>query len=122
MIKNDSNKIILYITLILLCITLIAISYNMNYLYNTILGRLLLFSFIICITLIDQTLGIFISAYILTYYTEYNLEGFTNNIENVDDDRETFDNIYSKSNTTNNKINVEKYLTPKESNKEIYLQ
>ena len=72
--------------------------------------------------MIDQTLGIFISAYILTYYTEYNLEGFTNNIELVEDNTETFENIYSKSNTTNQKINVENYLTPKESNKEIYLQ
>jgi hypothetical protein len=78
MIKNNSNKIII-ITLILLCITLIAISYNIEYLYKTVLGRLLLFLFIICITIIDKTFGIIISAFILTYYNEYNLEGFVNN-------------------------------------------
>jgi hypothetical protein len=103
MIKN-----IIIITLILLCITLIAI----KYLYNTILGRLLLFLFIICIILIDKTLGILISAYILSYYTENNLEGFTNKIKLVEKDSsfETFDNIYSKFNTINNKINIENYL------------
>lgn len=118
MIKKNSNKIIT-ITLILLCITLIAISYNIEYLYKTVLGRLLLFLFIICITIIDKTFGIIISAFILTYYNEYNLEGFVNNsdIETV----ELFDNIYSNFNLTKNKLNLEKFLTPKESNKEIYL-
>ena len=111
MIKKISNNIII-ITLILLCITLIAISYNIKYLYNTILGRLILFLFIICIILIDKTLGILISAYILSFYTENNLEGFTNKIELVEKNSsfETFDNIYSKFNTINNKINIEKFL------------
>ena len=117
MIKKNSNKII-KITLILLCITLIAISYNIEYLYKTVLGRLLLFLFIICITIIDKTFGIIISAFILTYYNEYNLEGFVNpDIKTV----ELFDNIYSNFNLTKNKLNLEKFLTPTESNKEIYL-
>jgi hypothetical protein len=118
MIKNNSNKIII-ITLILLCITLIAISYNIEYLYKTVLGRLLLFLFIICITIIDKTFGIIISSFILTYYNEYNLEGFVNN-PNLKT-TEMFDNIYSNFNLTKNKIIIENFLTPKESNKEIYL-
>jgi hypothetical protein len=56
-----------------------------------------------------------------TSYThnEYNLEGFENKpeIESV----EFFDNIYSNFDLTKNKLNLEKFLTPKESNKEIYL-
>jgi hypothetical protein len=56
-------------------------------------------------------MGIIISAYILSYYTEYNLEGFTNKIEVVEENSfETFDNIYSNFNTINHKINIAKYL------------
>jgi hypothetical protein len=114
MIKNNSDKIIT-ITLILLCITLIAISYNIEDLYKTVLGRLLLFLFIICITLIDKTFGIIISAFILTYYNDYNLEGFEKHseIKTI----EMFDNIYSNFDLTKNKLNIENFLTPKESNK-----
>jgi len=72
---------------------------------------------------INQLLGIIIAAIILYFYNEYSLEqnSFAGNMmpETKTTTVESFSNIYESLNTTNNKISLEHYLKPKQSNQQI---
>jgi hypothetical protein len=105
-------KMILFIS-ILLILYIFLISNNINTLFQSSLGRLLIFLFLILITDINKTLGIIFACYLLVYF---NNEMVYNYIPFHNQQVENFSNIYSNLDTNLNKIIMEKYLQPKISN------
>jgi len=102
----------------LLIIYIFLISNNLTILFQSILGRLLIFLFLILITSINKTLGMIFGAYLLVYFNNVLVNNYIpfHNVEN-------FSNIYSNKkfenidfDTTTDKINMESYLQPKRSN------
>jgi len=120
---NPSTTCILSIISFIIILYLLLTPYNFGYLFNTILGRSILFMLIIFFITINQLLGIIIAAIILYFYNEYSLEqnSFAGNMmpETKTTTVESFSNIYESLNTTNNKISLEHYLKPKQSNQQI---
>ena len=105
-------KIIQFIS-ILLILYIFLISDNINTLFQSILGRLFIFLFLILITHINKILGIIFASYLLLYF---NNEMISNYIPFHNQQVENFYNIYSDIDTKSNKIIMEKYLQPKMSN------
>ena len=113
------NKLLICIICICIVLYIYISSCYINFLFNTILGRLLLFLFIIYVVSVNNTLGFILSISILLIYNEYfntnyNLEEFTNIDEN---DKENDMLNYLK--LINKKINLDNFFIPKDSNNEI---
>jgi hypothetical protein len=117
-------KIIQFICFVLI-IYIFLISNNLNDLFQSILGRFIIFLFLILITSINKILGIIFACYLLVYFNNVLVNNYipfhNQNINNV----ENFSNIYSSKNNSNNlvdydiitdKINMESYMLPKRSN------
>ena len=119
-------KIIQFI-LFLIILYIFLISNNLNSLFQSILGRLLIFLFLILITSINKILGIIFTAFLLVYFNDVLVNNYipfhNQNINYV----EKFSNIYSDNfysnnvyesefDKTANKITMESYLQPKRSN------
>jgi len=111
-------KQIFQFVIFLLIIYIFLITNNLTLLFQSILGRLFIFLFLILITSIDKTLGFIFGAYLLVYFNNVLINNYIPN-KNV----ENFSNIYSNKksekldfDTTTNKINMESYLQPKRSN------
>lgn len=115
---NVDNKLLICIICICIVLYIYITSCYINFLFNTILGRLLLFLFIIYIININNIFGFLLSIFILLVYNDYfhrnyELEGFTNDKEDNDHDMLNYLKLINK------KINLDKYFTPKDSNSEI---
>ena len=111
------NKLLTCIICICIVLYIYISSCYINFLFNTILGRLLLFLFIIYVICVNNMVGFLLSIFILLiyndyFYREYELEGFTNKKENDDD-------MLKYLKLINKKINLDKYFAPKDSNDEI---
>ena len=114
-------KIIKFICFLLI-IYIFLISNNLNDLFQSILGRLIIFLFLILITSINKILGIIFAGYLLVYFNNVLINNYipfhNQNINNV----ENFSNIYSSKNNLvdydiiTDKINMESYMQPKRSN------
>jgi hypothetical protein len=118
--KIDNNLLICIICICIVLYIYISSCY-INFIFNTILGRLLLFSFIIYIISVNNTLGFILSICILLIYndyfnTNYNLENFKNIDEN---DKENENDMLNNLKLINKKINLDKLFMPKDSNTEI---
>ena len=116
--KIDNKLLICIICICIVLYIYISVCY-INFLFNTILGRLLLFLFIIYVVSVNNTLGFILSISILLIYNEYfntnyNLEEFTNIDEN---DKENDMLNYLK--LINKKINLDNFFITKDSNNEI---
>lgn len=113
------NKLLICIICICIVLYIYISSCYINFLFNTILGRLLLFLFIICVVSVNNTLGFILSISILLIYNEYfntnyNLENF----KNIDENDKEIDMLnYLK--LINKKINLDNFFIPKDSNNEI---
>jgi hypothetical protein len=105
-------KIIQFISFLLI-LYIFLISDNINTLFQSILGRLFIFLFLILITHINKILGIIFACYLLL---SFNNELVSNYIPFHNQQVENFSNIYSDNDTKSNKIIMEKYLQPKKSN------
>ena len=115
---NVDNKLLICIICICIVLYIYVTSCYINFLFNTILGRLILFLFIIYIICINNMFGFIISVFILLvyndyFYRNYQLEGFRNKKNNDDDDMLNYLKLINK------KINLDKYFSPKDSNTEI---
>jgi hypothetical protein len=113
------NKLLICIICICIVLYIYISSCYINFLFNTILGRLLLFLFIIYVVSINNTFGFILSICILLiyndyFYTNYNLENFKNINEN-DKENDMLNNLK----LINKKINLDKFFIPKDSNTEI---
>ena len=114
---NIDNKLLISIICICIVLYIYISSCYINFLFNTILGRLLLFLFIIYVICVNNMVGFLLSIFILLiyndyFYMNYELEGFTNKKENDDD-------MLKYLKLINKKINLDKYFAPKNSNDEI---
>jgi len=115
------NKLLICIICICIVLYIYITTCYINFLFNTILGRILLFSFIIYVINLNNTFGFILSIFILLTYNEYfhtnydyNLEEFTN-IKNNKKDSDMLN--YLK--LIDKKINLDKFFIPKDSNNEI---
>ena len=114
------------IIFILFLIYILVTPYYFNYLFNTILGRTILFLLIIYFISVNKILGIILSAILLYFYNMTYLEEISY--------RETSDKslklgqtpmssiyqIYDSMNITKNKISLENILLkPKLSNQQV---
>jgi len=114
---NFDNKLLICIICICIVLYIYITSCYINFLFNTILGRLLLFLFIIFIINVNNIIGFLLSVFILLVYNDYfhktyELEEFTNN-KDKDSDMLNYLKLINK------KINLDKYFVPKDSNAEI---
>ena len=117
---NVDNKLLICIICICIVLYIYITSCYINFLFNTILGRLLLFLFIVYIISVNNIFGFLISVFILLVYNDYfhrnyemeGLEGFKNKKDNEDD-------MLNYLKLINKKINLDKYFSPKDSNTEI---
>ena len=119
---NFDNKLLISIICICIVLYIYITSCYINFLFNTILGRSLLFLFIIYVINLNNTFGFILSIFILLSYNEYfntnydyyDLEEFTNrNNSNKESD------ILSYLKLIDKKINLDKFFIPKDSNNEI---
>lgn len=115
---NVDNKLLICIICICIVLYIYITSCYINFLFNTILGRLLLFLFIIYIINVNNIFGFLLSIFILLVYNDYfqmnyELEGFINDKEDNDNDMLNYLKLINK------KINLDKYFIPKDSNSEI---
>jgi len=116
---NVDNKLLICIICICIVLYIYITSCYINFLFNTILGRLLLFLFIIYIISVNNIFGFLLSIFILLIYNDYfqrnyELEGFTNDkYKDKDNDMLNYLKLINK------KINLDKYFAPKDSNTEI---
>jgi hypothetical protein len=123
MIKIKSNKMFnLLIFIILLIFYLYYIINHIQYFFNTILGRFILFISLIFFISLNKILGIIISSIIILIYSnnyEF-IEGHKSNyLEPSNTYSEEFTNIYTEE-IIEEKIKIESYLKPKNSNKYLY--
>ena len=117
---NVDNKLLICIICICIVLYIYITSCYINFIFNTILGRLLLFLFIIYIINVNNIFGFLLSIFILLVYNDYfhrnyeqnGIEGFTNK-KDKDDDMLNYLKLINK------KINLDKYFAPKDSNSEI---
>jgi len=125
MIKiNPSITCILSIVSGIIFIYLLLTPHNSSkYLFNTILGRTILFALIIFLVTLNQLCGIVISAIILVLYNEYSLEQeqYTNTFaipaaDTIMSIHEPYSNVCANLDTIINKISLEHYIKPKQSN------
>jgi energy-coupling factor transporter transmembrane protein EcfT len=115
---NIDNKLLISIICICIVLYIYISSCYINFLFNTILGRLILFLFIIYIINLNKIFGILLSIFILLIYNDYfyrnydidRIEGFKNDNDN---------DILKHLKLINKKINLDRYFIPKDSNKEI---
>jgi len=132
MIKlNKLTTCFIYVILIIIFIYLLLTPYNFRYLFNSILGRTILFIMIIFFITMNQILGIIISAIVLFFYNEYiidkysytgnnmKLESFTNYNNNPEPDSKSDLNDNHNMNIIDNKISLEHNLRPKWSNQQL---
>lgn len=121
MIKITSQLVFIVFCIIFLYLFLT--QHNIDFLYKTILGRTILFLFIIfCIT-INPFFGIVISAIILYYYNNAYLEQnshLSNSLPLTVD--YSLHNIYENLDIILHKLKVENTLMQKQSNREIFLE
>ena len=113
------NKLLICIICICIVLYIYISSCYINFLFNTILGRLLLFSFIIYVVSVNNTFGFILSICILLIYknyfnTNYNLENFINIDENYKEN-----DMLNYLKLINKKINLDNFFIPKDSNNEI---
>ena len=118
MIKKYTTLLSVVIVIFILYLLLFT-SYKISYLFDTILGRTLLFTLIIICLIINKHFGIIISIILLYYYSlgqEPNL--YLGNIQatTASSSIETSKDIYASLDANNNKISLEYYLRPKQSN------
>ena len=116
-IMNIDNKLLISIICICIVLYIYITSCYINFLFNTILGRLLLFLFIIFIINVNNIVGFLLSVFILLVYNDYfhktyEFEGFTNNKDKESD-------MLNYLKLINKKINLDRYFAPKDSNTEI---
>jgi len=116
---NVDNKLLICIICICIVLYIYITSCYINFLFNTILGRLLLFLFIIYIISVNNIFGFLTSVFILLVYNDYfyrtydmnSVEGFKN--------KDNEDDMLNYLKLINKKINLDKYFAPKDSNAEI---
>lgn len=113
------NKLLICIICICIVLYIYITSCYINFLFNTILGRLVLFLFIIFTINVNNMFGFILSVFILLVYNDYfhkkyELEGFTNEKEKDNDN-----DMLNYLKLINKKINLDKYFAPKDSNAEI---
>ena len=121
-IMKIDNKLLIYIICICIVLYIYISSCYINFLFNTILGRLILFLFIIYIVSVNSIFGFIISIFILLIYNDYfyrnydfeSIEGFKNKNNNDNEN-----DILKHLKLINKKINLDKHFIPKDSNKEI---
>jgi energy-coupling factor transporter transmembrane protein EcfT len=115
---NFDNKLLICIICICIVLYIYISSCYINFLFNTILGRLLLFLFIIYVININNTFGLILSIFILLIYNDYFHTKYSYNLEefkNIDKDNDMLN--YLK--LINKKINLDNFFIPKDSNNEI---
>jgi len=109
---------IFQIIIILLILYIFIVSNIINTLFQSILGRLMIFMFIIIMTLINKTLGFIFACYLLVCFNEVLVSNFipfhNQNVENY------FKSTPTESNPNDfyiitEKINIEQLLQPKKS-------
>lgn len=111
------NKLLICIICICIVLYIYITSCYINFLFNTILGRLLLFLFIIFTINVNNMFGFILSVFILLIYNDYfrnnyELEGFSNHKDKESD-------MLNYLKLINKKINLDRYFAPKDSNTEI---
>jgi predicted membrane protein len=99
--------------LVLLIICFFLISYNLNNLFQSILGRLIIFLFLILITFINKTIGFIYAAYLLVYFNNVLVNDYIpfHNVENF-----SLQSNNENNDITTDKINMEGNLQAKSSN------
>jgi hypothetical protein len=124
MIKITSQLI--FIVFCIFFLYLFLTQHNLNFLYKTILGRMILFLFIIFCVTINPLLGVVISAIVLYYYNNAYLEQMSHLSNSLPsssmmDYSYTVHNIYETLDILMHKLRLEKSLMPKQSNRQIVL-
>ena len=107
---------IFQLIIILLILYIFLVSNIINRLFQSILGRVLIFSFVIIMTFINKTLGFILASYLLVCFNDVLVTNYipfhNQNVENYYNSNDTssinFDIITEK-------INIEKLLQPKKS-------
>lgn len=107
---------IFQLIIILLILYIFLVSNIINRLFQSILGRVLIFSFVIIMTFINKTLGLILASYLLVCFNDVLVTNYipfhNQNVENYYNSNDTssinFDIITEK-------INIEKLLQPKKS-------
>jgi len=104
--------------LVLLIICFFLISYNLNNLFQSILGRLIIFLFLILITFINKTIGFICAAYLLVYFNNVLVNHYIpfHNVENFSNNHLQPDTYNENNDITTEKINMEGNLQAKSSN------
>lgn len=117
-------KITLQFVFIVFCILFLYLfltQHNLDFLYNTILGRITLFLFIIVCITVNPLLGIVISAVVLYFYNNAYLEQMSYSSNSFPFPNDTLHNIYENIDMIAEKMKIEQSLAPKQSNRQIVL-
>jgi len=107
---------IFQLIIILLILYIFLVSNIINRLFQSILGRLLIFSFVIIMTFINKTLGFILASYLLVCFNDVLVTNY------IPFHNQNVDNYYNSNDTSSinfdiitEKINIEKLLQPKKS-------